>query len=310
LKRKRFIGVNSKKGCVEIKQMPDEKKQPKNLRRPEWLRVKAPGDKRYLEVRRLLQEHNLHTVCQEANCPNRGECFSSGTATFLILGPNCTRNCRFCNITNGPVLPPDASEPDNVARTVDLLDLRHAVITSVTRDDLPDGGAAQFAGVIRAIQGLSKRVTIEVLTPDFRGNIDNIMTVLEAGPDVFNHNVETVPRLYPAVRPEADYEISLGVLNTASDTQRVVTKSGLMVGLGETVEELARVFTDLSEVGVDFLTIGQYLPPSRGHYPVVRYYHPTEFEALAERAQNIGIGSVFSAPLVRSSYHAGEQYNS
>ncbi len=290
--------------------MPNEKKQIKTLTRPEWLRVKAPGDKKYLEVRALLQRHNLHTVCQEANCPNRGECFSSGTATFLILGPNCTRNCRFCNITNGPVLPPDNSEPDNVARTVELLGLKHAVITSVTRDDLPDGGAAQFAGVIRAIQSLGRNVTIEVLTPDFKGDIDSITTVLEAGPDVFNHNVETVPRLYPAVRPEADYDLSLSVLKTAANTQKVMTKSGLMVGLGETEEELAQVFADLSEAGVDFLTIGQYLPPSRGHYPIVRYYHPSEFEALAERAQEAGIGSVFSAPLVRSSYHAGEHYNS
>jgi lipoyl synthase len=309
LKQKRFNAANGQKGCVEIKQMPEEKKQIRSLTRPEWLRVKAPGDKRYLEVRALLQKHHLHTVCQEANCPNRGECFSSGTATFLILGPNCTRNCRFCNITNGPVSPPDNSELDNVARTVELLGLKHAVITSVTRDDLPDGGAAQFAGVIRAIQGLGKKVTIEVLTPDFKGSIDSITTVLEAGPDVFNHNVETVPRLYQAVRPEADYDMSLGVLKTAADTQKVMTKSGLMVGLGETEEELVQVFADLSEAGVDFLTIGQYLPPSRGHYPVVKYYHPSEFKSLAEQAKGAGIGSVFSAPLVRSSYHAGEHYN-
>jgi len=290
--------------------MTYNKNQTKKISRPDWLRVKAPGDKRYLEVRALLRKHNLFTVCQEANCPNRGECFSSGTATFLILGPNCTRNCRFCNITSGHVSPPDPSEPANVARTVDIMGLKHAVITSVTRDDLPDGGAGQFAGVIRAIRDLGKKVTIEVLTPDFKGRIASLQVVLEANPDVFNHNVETVPRLYPAVRPGADYELSLKVLKYAAEGAQVAAKSGLMVGLGETAEELHQVFEDLKRAGVDYLTIGQYLPPSREHYPVVRYYHPSEFEELAKKAREVGIKSVFSAPLVRSSYHAGEQYNS
>jgi len=304
------LSCGARKGCLEFKQMPDKKDQPKSVSRPPWLRVRAAGDKRYLEVRALLREHNLHTVCQEANCPNRGECFSSGTATFLILGPNCTRNCRFCNITSGHVSRPDGNEAENVARAVDLLGLKHAVITSVTRDDLPDGGAGQFAGVIRAIRALGKNVTIEVLTPDFKGRTDSIETVLEARPDVFNHNVETVPRLYGAVRPEADYGLSLRVLKMAAEPEKMVTKSGLMVGLGETFEELCQVFADLNSVGVDFLTIGQYLPPSREHYPVVKYYHPSEFDELAEQARAMGIRSVFSAPLVRSSYHAGEQYNS
>ena len=289
--------------------MPDKKSPSKSLSRPPWLRVKAAGDKRYLEVRSLLREHNLHTVCQEANCPNRGECFSSGTATFLILGPNCTRNCRFCNIINGHVSPLDSNEPENIARMVDILGLKHAVVTSVTRDDLPDGGAGQFAGVIRAIRALCRNVTIEILTPDFRGHSESIETVLDAEPDIFNHNVETVPRLYKAVRPEADYQLSLQVLKMAAGTKKVTTKSGLMVGLGETLPELYQVFADMNSVGVDYLTIGQYLPPSRKHYPVVRYYHPSEFDELAEQARKLGVKSVFSAPLVRSSYHAGERYN-
>ncbi|PKK83425.1 MAG: lipoyl synthase [candidate division Zixibacteria bacterium HGW-Zixibacteria-1] len=276
--------------------------------KPPWLKVRACGNHKYLEVQSLLKEHNLHTVCQEANCPNRGECFSSGTATFLIMGPNCTRNCSFCNVTPGQAAPIEDEEPARVARTVEILGISHAVITSVTRDDLPDGGAGQFAKVIRAIRELKRDISIEVLTPDFKGIFDQVGIVLDAGPDIFNHNVETVPRLYRTVRPGAVYRRSLEVLRYAADDARAAVKSGLMVGLGETEAELLEVFADLHTAGVAFLTIGQYLSPSKKHHPVIRYYHPSEFEALASKARETGIKSVFSGPLVRSSYHAGEQY--
>jgi len=277
--------------------------------KPPWLKVRPCGDKRYLEVRSLLKEHNLHTVCQEANCPNRGECFSSGTATFLILGPNCTRNCRFCNITHGNLSAIDKYEPENIARTIDILGIKHAVITSVTRDDLPDGGAGQFAAVIKTVRALGKNITIEVLTPDFKGSCENVEKVIMAAPDVFNHNIETVPRLYKSVRPGANYNRSLVVLGVAAKAKKSAIKSGLMVGLGETETELIRVFADLKSAGVDYLTIGQYLPPSKDHYPVIKYYHPLEFSRLAVKAKQSGIKSVLSGPLVRSSYHAEKLYN-
>ncbi|MEW5923769.1 MAG: lipoyl synthase [Candidatus Zixiibacteriota bacterium] len=278
------------------------------VNKPPWLKVRACGNHKYLEVQSLLKEHNLHTVCQEANCPNRGECFSSGTATFLIMGPNCTRNCSFCNVTPGHAAPLDEQEPARAARTVEILGIKHAVITSVTRDDLPDGGAQHFGKVIQAIRALKKEISIEVLTPDFRGVFDHVRTVLDARPDIFNHNVETVPSLYRTVRPGAVYNRSLDVLKFAANDGRAAVKSGLMVGLGETIEELHDVFADLYDAGVTFLTIGQYLSPSKNHHPVVRYYHPSEFEELAAKAREIGIKSVFSGPLVRSSYHAREQY--
>ncbi len=277
------------------------------ISKPEWLKVRACGGEKYLEVLSLIKDNSLHTVCQEANCPNRGECFSSGTATFLILGPNCTRNCAFCNISPGKTAPVDVDEPERVARAVEILKLEHAVVTSVTRDDLPDGGAGQFAEVIRAIRRRCHKTTIEVLTPDFRGVKESILTVLEASPDVYNHNVETVPGLYRTVRPAADYKRSLDLLQTVAN-QNAVVKSGLMVGLGETEEEMIAVFEDLGRVGVELLTIGQYLSPSANHHPVVRYYSPSEFSRLAELAERSGIKSVFAGPLVRSSYHAGEKF--
>ncbi len=276
--------------------------------KPSWLKVKASGDSRYLEIQSLLKKHNLHTVCQEANCPNRGECFTSGTATFLILGPNCTRNCSFCNVNHDSIFPVDSDEPRNVARTVEIMKLKHAVITSVTRDDLPDGGASQFAECIREIRKLERNISIEVLTPDFQGDEESLRVVLDEKPEVFNHNVETVPRLYDEVRPQADYQQSLDVLAFASTYGNIAVKSGLMVGLGEEVEELVKVFGDLTRAGVKYLTIGQYLSPSKKHHPVVKYYHPDDFDRLADLARTKGIKSVFSAPLVRSSYHAGEQY--
>jgi lipoic acid synthetase len=226
------------------------------------------------------------------------------------MGPNCTRSCTFCNVIHGKCYPPDHSEPKHIARAVALLGLRHAVITSVTRDDLADGGAGHFVRVIKAVRGLPREITIEVLTPDFKGVARDILTVLQAGPDVFNHNVETVPRMYKAVRPQADFERSLEVLRTAHDYRHATVKSGLMVGLGETVDELKEVFVALREAGVEMLTIGQYLSPSSHHHPVIKYYHPDEFTALAEDARRCGIGSVFAAPLVRSSYQAGRQYRS
>ena len=276
--------------------------------KPSWLKAKACGDKKYIEVQKLLKQYELNTVCHEANCPNRGECFSDGTATFLILGPKCTRNCTFCNVTHGKINTVDSEEPSRVAAAVEILGLNYAVITSVTRDDLADGGAGQFVKVIKAIRNLERHISIEVLTPDFKGISKDIKVVLEAGPEVFNHNVETVPRLYESVRPQADYRRSLRVLKTASDYNGISIKSGLMVGLGESVNELEQVFRDLCEVGVSSLTIGQYLPPSMNHHPVLKYYHPKEFQELGQTAQKIGIRHVFSAPLVRSSYHAMKQF--
>jgi len=284
-------------------------KKTNKIRKPGWLKVKTCGDKRYLETMSLIRNNRLETVCQQANCPNRGECFSSGTATFLILGNICTRNCSFCNITTGRPRPVDDDEPNRVAGAVKILDLEHAVITSVTRDDLPDGGAEQFVRVIDSIRRLNNKVTIEVLTPDFRGSRENILKVLKAEPDVYNHNIETVPRLYPAVRPAADYRQSLRLLKLISNGKTAV-KSGIMVGLGETVDELNSVFVDMNEAGVEYLTIGQYLAPSQKHHPIIKYYEPSEFDNLAESARQAGIRSVFSAPLVRSSYHAKEIFHS
>jgi lipoic acid synthetase len=277
--------------------------------KPDWLKVKVRLDGHYLEVQSLLKKHNLHTVCQEANCPNRGECFSSGTATFLIMGPNCTRRCRFCNVTGGAVGQLDRDEPQRVAETVKIMKLKHAVVTSVTRDDLPDGGAGHFAEVIRAIRARCPGTTIEVLTPDFKGSLPALNAVFAERPEVFNHNLETVKRLYPEVRPQAVYDRSLAVLAAARAFGDMVVKSGLMVGLGETVEELADAFDDLAHAGVESLTIGQYLAPSKNHHPVVKYYHPDEFSSLAVVATRAGIRQVFADPLVRSSYHAGEQYS-
>jgi lipoic acid synthetase len=286
------------------------KLEPNIKRRPSWLKVSGFGSRKYLEVTQLLKEYNLHTVCQEANCPNRGECYTSGTATFLILGPNCTRNCSFCNVTHGKAKPVDEREPERVARTVDILNLKHAVITSVTRDDLPDGGARQFVEVIRAIRKLPEKIIIEVLTPDFQENMSALNKIFQEKPEIFNHNIETVSRLYPSVRPQADYQRSLRILKAASDYQSMAVKSGLMVGLSESMEELDGLFGDLASSGVDYLTIGQYLAPSQKHHPIVKYYHPDEFDKLARLAESAGIEHVFSAPLVRSSYRAFNLFHS
>ncbi|MDP2726175.1 MAG: lipoyl synthase, partial [Dehalococcoidia bacterium] len=271
---------------------------------PPWIRVRLAQGPNYREVKGLLAGLGLHTVCQEAHCPNIGECFESRTATFLILGPVCTRNCRFCAVEGGHPLPLDLQEPQRVAEAVLALGLRYVVVTSVTRDDLPDGGADQFAQTIRAIRRERPDCGIEVLIPDFRGSALALEMALEARPDVLNHNVETVSRLYPLVRPQADYARSLTLLKRAKEAGRCFTKSGLMVGVGETWDEVLEAMADLREAGCDLLTIGQYLRPSPQHLPIVRYYAPEEFGRLAEEGRALGFRHVESGPLVRSSYHA------
>jgi len=275
--------------------------------RAPWLirRIPAGGVE---QVQGLIDDLNLHTVCRSASCPNLGECFHSGTATFLILGGICTRGCRFCAVPKGDPPPVDTAEAENVAIAVERMELKHAVVTSVTRDDLPDGGAEQFAACIRNIRGKGKAVTVEVLTPDFAGNRQSLQIVLDEQPDVFNHNVETVPRLYEQVRPRANYQQSLAVLRQAADFGIPWVKSGLMLGLGETEAEVLAVLADLRQAGVNALTIGQYLRPTREHLPVVDYIHPDRFAFLAEQAKRMGFGHVASGPLVRSSYHAGEVF--
>ncbi|PWB69057.1 lipoyl synthase [candidate division GN15 bacterium] len=283
---------------------PDRSPNALSRRKPPWLKVKSFGGTEFNRVSGLLNDLRLNTVCQEANCPNRGECFTRGTAVFLLMGPSCTRNCSFCNVHSGRPSPIDSEEPRRVAEACRRMNLRHVVITSVTRDDLVDGGAAHFAETVLAVRAALSKATIEVLTPDFRGSTESLRVVMAAKPDVFNHNVETVPRLYQQVRPGADYRRSLELLRSASAFDRVLIKSGLMVGLGETVAELKQVFRDLAESRVSLLTIGQYLAPSSAHFPIARYVLPEEFEEYRDLAQAAGIGSVFSGPLVRSSYLA------
>jgi lipoic acid synthetase len=283
---------------------PDSKAVRPIVRKPAWLKVRAFGGTEFNRVSGLLQDLHLNTVCQEANCPNRGECFNRGTAVFLLMGPTCTRNCGFCNVQTGRPLPVDPQEPQRVAEASKRLRLRHVVITSVTRDDLDDGGAKQFARTVRAVRANLPGATIEVLTPDFRGSTQALETVIASRPDVFNHNVETVPNLYRSVRPAADYRRSLYLLKSAGACHDMLIKSGLMVGLGESFEELKQVFGDLAESHVSLLTIGQYLSPSSNHLPVTRFVSPEEFNVLREAAEASGIRSVFSGPLVRSSYLA------
>jgi len=267
--------------------------------------VRLPGGANYAEVRSLLRDLHLHTVCQSARCPNVGECWNHRTATFMILGDVCTRNCRFCAVTSALPKPVDLAEPARVAEAVTRLNLRYAVVTSVTRDDLPDGGAGQFAATIREIRHRLPDCRVEVLIPDFRGDSAALQTVLNERPTVLNHNVETVPRLYPQVRPQASYHQSLDLLRRSREfVPEVATKSGLMVGLGETIAEVRQVLADLRDVGCDLVTIGQYLQPSRKHLPVVRYYEPREFDELRAFGQELGFCHVESGPLVRSSYHA------
>jgi lipoyl synthase len=275
-------------------------------RKPPWLKVSGFSGHQFEQVSHLLKAYGLNTVCQAANCPNRGECFNRGTATFLIMGPLCTRNCRFCDVPPGVPGELDPGEPLRVAQAAAELKLRHVVITSVTRDDLPDGGAGQFVQVVSEIRRLLPKATVEILTPDFKGVDNAAELMIGARPDVFNHNLETVPRLYPRVRPGADYGRSLELLRQVGEGSDFATKSGLMLGLGETIGELQAVFDDLSAAAVSILTMGQYLAPSREHYPVQRYVPPEEFEQIGLMARQAGIRRVFSAPLVRSSYRADE----
>ncbi|MBU8934047.1 MAG: lipoyl synthase [candidate division Zixibacteria bacterium] len=286
--------------------MNDNSGHRKIVRKPEWLRVPVIGGTKFEHVDHLVKGLGLNTVCREANCPNRGECFNRGTATFLILGSKCTRNCRFCDIEIGRPAPPDAGEPARTAEAARLLDLKYVVVTSVTRDDLADGGANHFAATVAEIRKVLPEAGIELLTPDFKGSSEAARVIIRSCPDVFNHNVETVPRLYSKVRPAAKYDCSLTLLRQVHNESDIRTKSGLMLGLGERREELVTVFADLAEVGVSILTMGQYLSPSSNHLPVERYVLPDEFSDLKRLALEAGISQVASGPLVRSSYRADE----
>jgi lipoyl synthase len=282
--------------------------QPFRARKPSWFKVPAPGGPKYRQLGSLIKAENLHTVCQEAACPNIGECWQRGTATFMILGDTCTRRCGFCNVKTGKPTWNDPLEPARVARSVARMGLRHAVITSVDRDDLPDYGAHAFVGVIRQIRRQAPRCKIEVLTPDFRGEEMPLAKVIAERPDVFNHNVEVVPRLYSVARRGSKFERSCRVLRNAKELagDEVTTKSGLMVGLGESFEEMVDTLGQLREHHVQVLTVGQYLRPTENHLPIVRYWHPDEFKALEEAAYALGFEHVAAGPLVRSSYHADE----
>ena len=297
--------AQAKTARIPIKIIPIEK-----LKKPEWIRVKAAtGSSRFTEIKQILREHNLHTVCEEASCPNIGECFGKGTATFMIMGDKCTRRCPFCDVGHGRPDPLDADEPLNLARTIGALKLKYVVITSVDRDDLRDGGAAHFVECIRQVREHSPMTRIEILTPDFRGRLDRAIGILTAAPpDVMNHNLETVPRLYKEARPGSDYAHSLKLLKDFKALHpEVSTKSGLMVGLGETEEEILQVMRDLRAHNVDMLTIGQYLQPSEHHLPVRAYVHPDRFKMYEEEAYKMGFTHAAVGAMVRSSYHADQQ---
>jgi lipoic acid synthetase len=274
-------------------------------RHPDWIKVKAPGNPNYLRLKKLMREKNLHTVCEEARCPNIGECWGNKTATFLILGDTCTRGCRFCAIDKGKPLALDPEEPRNVALVVKDLGLDHIVVTSVNRDDLPDGGAAHFAKTVFWIKSLNPGIRVELLIPDFEGNLAAVATVVNAGIEILNHNIETVPRLYGKVRPGHTYECSVNILKTAKQIRpEVLTKTGMMLGVGETRDEVMATLQDLRENDVDIVTLGQYLQPSPKLLKVERYLHPDEFKEFKTAADKLGFRHVESGPLVRSSYHA------
>ncbi|MDD5593763.1 MAG: lipoyl synthase [Candidatus Margulisbacteria bacterium] len=267
----------------------------------------TPKQENIRRVRALIGDENIHTVCEEAKCPNIGECFSQKICTFMILGDVCTRHCAFCGVTHGQPAPPDPEEPSRVVKSVEKLGLNYVVITSVTRDDLPDGGASHFAKIIEELRTLNSELRTEILIPDFQGSEESLKIVLDARPYVLNHNIETVPRLYSTVRPQANYERSLQLLRSAKALKaQVYTKSGFMVGLGETKEEVAAVLSDLKAAGCDIVTIGQYLPPSKAHLRPARFVTPAEFEAYKKLGEDLGCRKVESGPFVRSSYHAGE----
>jgi lipoic acid synthetase len=302
--------ANPLKGASKVARIPikvEPRERP--LAKPTWIRARAPNSPRVAQLKQVLREHRLYTVCEEAACPNIGECFDHGTATFMIMGDICTRRCPFCDVAHGRPAPLDEEEPHNLARTIAAMGLGYVVITSVDRDDLRDGGAAHFVSCIRAVREHCPDTRIEVLTPDFRGRMERALAIFEEGaPDVFNHNLETVPRLYKKARPGSDYQWSLDLLrNFKHRHPQVPTKSGLMLGLGEGLEEVRQVMQDLRDHDCDMITLGQYLQPSRHHLPVERYVTPEEFDALAAFGEQIGFRSVASGPMVRSSYHADKQ---
>ncbi|MBT3806748.1 MAG: lipoyl synthase [Desulfobacula sp.] len=282
----------------------------KQIRKPSWLKKKLPRGGDYQRVRNLISKAGLNTVCQEANCPNMFECYSKDTSTFMILGSNCTRNCRFCNIGFAPALPLDQDEPMRVAKAALDLNLKYVVVTSVTRDDLEDGGAAHFANTIKAIKNtLPNNPKVEVLIPDFQGNIEALKIVVSANPDVVNHNIETIPSLYSTARPEANYQQSLDLFkNVKAIKASMPVKSGIMLGLGETFEELEQTMEDLFKAGCDILTLGQYLQPTKAHLAVQKYYSPEEFKQLEKKARQIGFKKVAAGPFVRSSYNAQDLF--
>ena len=295
----------AKTARIPIKVVPLETK----LKKPEWIRAKLPSGGQFMEIKRILREQKLHTVCEEASCPNIGECFSKGTATFMIMGDICTRRCPFCDVGHGRPNPLDPEEPKHLAETVAALKLKYVVITSVDRDDLRDGGAGHFADCIKAIRELSPSTQIEVLVPDFRGRLDIALDILaETAPDVMNHNLETAPRLYKQARPGADYKHSLELLKRYKAMRPdVATKSGIMVGLGEEDEEVREVMRDMREHDIDMITIGQYLQPTDGHLPVLRYVSPQMFKIFETEALDMGFKHAAVGAMVRSSYHADEQ---
>lgn len=310
VKRKRVEAGVKMRGAdkvdrIPVKVVPSEKPQ----RKPDWIRVRMSSSPQVAKIKKLLRKNKLASVCEEAACPNLSECFSHGTATFMIMGEVCTRRCPFCDVAHGRPLPLDVGEPRHLAQAIADLQLSYVVITSVDRDDLRDGGAGHFADCIRETRQLLPTIKIEILVPDFRGRMDVALDELAAAPaDVFNHNLESVPRLYRKIRPGSDYQWSLALLKKHKQRQpQVLTKSGLMVGLGETAEEIYQVMCDLREHDVDMITLGQYLQPSLNHLPVERFVHPDEFAEYAERARAMGFKSVASGPLVRSSYHADRQ---
>ncbi|WP_343630718.1 lipoyl synthase [Roseateles sp.] len=297
--------AQAKTARIPIKIVPAEQ-----LKKPDWIRVKAGSPStRFYEIKQILREHKLHTVCEEASCPNIGECFGKGTATFMIMGDKCTRRCPFCDVGHGRPDPLDVDEPMNLAKTIAALKLNYVVITSVDRDDLRDGGAGHFAECIRKVRELSPLTQIEVLVPDFRGRMDRALDILKAAPpDVMNHNLETAPRLYKEARPGSDYQFSLNLLKRFKEAvPGVPTKSGIMVGLGETDEEILQVMRDMREHNIDMLTVGQYLAPSGHHLPVRRYVHPDTFKMFEEEAYKMGFTHAAVGAMVRSSYHADQQ---
>lgn len=302
---------DKQRGFDKLSRIPVKVEEAPVLKKPDWIRIKLPSGAGVDKVKQLLRQNRLHSVCEEAACPNLTECFSKGTATFMIMGDKCTRRCSFCDVAHGRPDPLDVNEPTNLAKTIQQMGLRYVVITSVDRDDLRDGGAGHFAECIKETRALNPAITIEVLVPDFRGKNRRqiaIEVLSTHPPDVFNHNIETVPRLYTQARPGSDYQWSLLLLQEfKARFPSIPTKSGIMVGLGETIEEVVEVMRDLRAHGVDMLTIGQYLQPSKHHHPVMRYVTPAEFDYLRDMGEDMGFTNVASGPLVRSSYHADKQ---